>query len=303
MKILLPLIFFAFAGQLFAADKWLLDVPKDSYVVLKPNKAVFGFEKLSAWSGRNTYGAAITQFEDKIRVNGDENWRALGWSTMAQCVLAKTDRKKNAVMVEIRCGNDNVNLTFDASIKDLNKAFKEVVYVGNLPGFLNSDYYLQEVEKRFLPKVFSGKLEAIPLGMQRKLIEFVNFEPSRLGGEEYKEKFYLKIGGADDFIYNSLQVNQPLRTSLTVQKIIAMGIKDMVTLKVHKGLDGLKVEVKMFFKDFLREANPNFEDLSVYFTFEELEKFQKADITSQQLIDNSIVLINGNRVQVSLTQF
>ena len=296
-------MFFAFAGQLFAADKWLLDVPKDSYVVLKPNKAVFGFEKLSVWSGRNTYGAAITQFEDKIRVNGDENWRALGWATMAQCVLAKTDKKKNTVIVEIRCGIDNVNLTFDASVKDLNKAFKEVVYVGNLPGFLKSDYYLQEVEKRFLPKVFSGKLEVIPLDMQRKLIEFVNFEPARLGSEEYKGKFYLKIGGADDFVYNSLQVNQSLRASLTVQKIIAMDIKETAPLKEHKGLDGLKMEIKVFFKDFLREANPNFEDLSVYFTFEELEKFQKADITSQQLIDNSIVLINGNRVQVSLTQF
>jgi len=42
------------------------------------------------------------------------------------------------------------------------------------------------------------------------------------------------------------------------------------------------------------------DDLEIYLPLEQVVKFVDADITSQQLIDGSIILLGGNRIQVPL---
>jgi hypothetical protein len=43
-----------------------------------------------------------------------------------------------------------------------------------------------------------------------------------------------------------------------------------------------------------------FDNLMVYLTIEDLKKFSTSDITLQKLIENSFVLLNGDRIDVKL---
>ncbi|HEX8737541.1 MAG TPA: hypothetical protein VF721_19570 [Pyrinomonadaceae bacterium] len=298
------LLIFCFATISYAGDKWFLDTPKDSIVILKIPVDNFGFQKWSVWSGRTSYAAAIGQSSDGvITVKGDREWRSSGWAWMQEFVLKKAGYENKMPVAELRAGTVNIKLNFDSSITDLNKAFKEVAFVGNLYQFQQSDYYQKEVVDRQLPRIFNGKLSKIPGETQLKLVEAVKYDSKYIKGEEFKGKFYLVLGGSDDIIYNTIQVNQAERTAKTIEKLINIGIRNMPDVINTPDIDGLKVEFKVFFKDFLREANPNSEDLHAYFLFENLKQFKEADITNQQLVDKSIILVNGNRVQVSLTQF
>lgn len=58
----------------------------------------------------------------------------------------------------------------------------------------------------------------------------------------------------------------------------------------------------ILYKDFLQERNinPHGEIIELYALNNLTEKYYNLDITNQQLIEGSVVLINGNRVQVIL---
>jgi hypothetical protein len=302
LQVILLILICATISQ--AGDKWFLNIPKGSTVVLKISAADFGFQKWSAWTGRTSFSTEIGQASDGvITVKGDREWRDGGWAMMQELTLKKAGYESKLPVVELRSGAINVKLYFGSNVTDLNKAFREVAFVGNLYSFQQSEYYQKEVVDRHLPRIFKGRLSKIPKETQLKLMEVVKYDAKFINSEEFKDKFYIVLGGSDDIVYNTIQVNQAERTSKTIEKLINIGIRNMPDLINTPEVDGIKIEFKVFFKDFLREVTANAEDLSVYFLFENLKQFKEADITNQQLLDKSFVLVNGNRVQVSLTQF
>lgn len=304
-KLLLTLLltlFFSFIAR--ADDKWILDIPKDSTVVLKCSSQFFGFQRWNAWNGRTSYSAEIGKSGDgDLTINGESNWRYKGWAWMQQLILKKVSRENKKTVVELRTGNANVKLFLGSEITDINAALKEILFVGNVDLFMDSKYYKTEILDLFLPNIFYGKLADIPLKTQLNLIEAAKFDHKAIDGETFKGKFYLVIRGDDDIQYNTIQINQAERTSKTVEKIINFGISKMPDIINTQSIDGIKVEMKVFFRDFLRQTLPDSENTNAYFLFDDLKQFKEADITNQQLVDKSFVLVNGNRVQVSLTQF
>lgn len=67
------------------------------------------------------------------------------------------------------------------------------------------------------------------------------------------------------------------------------------------GIDGVEFAVRIYFRNFVSESIPTFDSLELYVLLGLARKFADADVTSQQLIDGSVVILNGNRVPVSLT--
>ena len=88
------------------------------------------------------------------------------------------------------------------------------------------------------------------------------------------------------------------------QKILAQLRAIYKKIGKLEGLKGIKVFAKIGYRSFLEPSySTKYDELELYTPLEELRSFDDADITSQELIDKSIVLISGNRVRVSLTQF
>lgn len=287
-----------------AKDPWLLDAPRDSTVVLKISSTLFGFQFWNPWNGRTSYAAEVGRFPDgNLSIKGESNWRDEGWAWMQEFKLKKVWRDNKKTIVEMRTPTANIKLYFAQEITDVNRAFKELVFVGDLNQFKASDYYKTEIMNHFLPRIFKDRLAAIPLETQMKLLEGVGYDCQAIDGEDFKNSYYLVLRGAETVVYDSNQVNQPERTARTMEKLINLGISRMADVIDTPGVNGLKIETKVFFTETQNTADAQSENLSAYLTFDNLKQFKEADITNQQLVDKSFILVNGNRVQVSLTQF
>jgi hypothetical protein len=66
------------------------------------------------------------------------------------------------------------------------------------------------------------------------------------------------------------------------------------------GIDGVKFTAHIAYRDFLNETVAHDDVLEIYLPLDLCSKFAEADITSQQLVDGSVVILNGNRIQTSL---
>jgi hypothetical protein len=65
----------------------------------------------------------------------------------------------------------------------------------------------------------------------------------------------------------------------------------------------VKAAAKIPFKSFVDEyVSPEIDSLEIYAPLSLIRKFSESEITSQQLIDGSVVLVNSNRIQLSLSQ-
>ena len=68
-------------------------------------------------------------------------------------------------------------------------------------------------------------------------------------------------------------------------------------------IQGLKLELRIPHKSFLDQRSRAEEDqLALYATTDAIARFADNAITSQALVDESVVLINGNRTNVPLTE-
>lgn len=225
---------------------------------------------------------------------------------MQEFAIEKIGKENKRFLLECRTTTANLKIFLDPSISDMGEAFDRIFYKGSVYDFKKSDYYAQNVVDNFLPKIFSGKLASFPKEMQIRMIEGANYNSDAIKGEDFKGNFYLSLDlGNDSVYYNTIQVNQAERTARTVERIIGAGLKQASDLDRFPEIEGLKITISVGYSDFLREGQypAHSDQIEAYFLLETIRDYQNADITNQQLIDKSIVLVNGNRVQVSLTQF
>jgi len=70
------------------------------------------------------------------------------------------------------------------------------------------------------------------------------------------------------------------------------------------GIYGIKIRARIFYRDFLSKRNqrPQVEVLEIFAPYDLVEKFFNLDITNQKLVDGSIVLVNGDKIEVDLSK-
>jgi hypothetical protein len=169
------------------------------------------------------------------------------------------------------------------------KAFSEVTFLGGVEEFTNSEYY----QNLYNPNL-DREMGELPKG--------INEVSSQT--EIFKEKKYLVSSYLDKRAYNSNRVNQAERIARTVQEYFPVIKKKGELLLSLKEIDGIKLEVKIAFRDFVdKSSRTQFDELKFYVPKDVLKLFIDADITDQELIDKSIILLNDNRVRVNLSQF
>ncbi|MDQ3062917.1 MAG: hypothetical protein M3R14_08670 [Acidobacteriota bacterium] len=248
-----------------------------------------------------------------LTINGNEDWRAIPlfpaydegesimWkdyrrvyttSSIVAYKVSGIERKKEFTEVNLSKINDrivDIKLQFGNSIKDVEKAFSEVTFLGGVGEFTNSEYY---------QNLYNPNLDR-EMGELPKEINEVSNQT-----EIFKEKKYLVSSYLDKRAYNSNRVNQTERTARIVQEYFPVIKKKEELLLSLKEIDGIKLEVKIAFRDFVdKSSRTQLDELKFYVSKDVLKLFIDADITDQELIDKSIILLNDNRVRVNLSQF
>lgn len=281
----------------------LLDLPKGKFVVLKIPGKLIGFERVSSWSGDVNYGAIIEQSEKGgILVSGLTEWRTAGWSLMRQLTVEKISREKNYTLVELRDPLFNIKLRFGNTVKDLNAAFREVAFLGLVSEFEESDYYKQEIIGKVLPKVFTGNLASIPTTRKLKLLEQLKYIDSAIKSEKYKGSDYLSIDvGGDTEVYNTIRVDQPHRIGHSLnQRILSYFKRIARIIKFHPEIDGIKISILIPYKNFVTEAysQPSYDRVEIYSPMDVIQQFADDELTNQEFVEESVLLVNGNRMQI-----
>lgn len=284
--------------------KWPLDAAKGSTVVLKIPKKMFGFDKINAWRGTVSYAARVSLAPDGAAVvNADPAWQTSGMPYMSELRLEKISRQKDGTEVELRRENVNFKLRFDGSVTDINSAFRQVAYAGDIRSFEATDYYQKNVLDRVLPSMFPGVLSKIPRDTQADLLRAAGYDEHGFGGEEFKGKFYFVVKAEGEEVYNSIQLNQTARVARIVEKYVIDKAKSYVGIgEAVPEVYGIKVVMQVPYRDFVeeRDLEPHYDQAEFYIPVDLVKKFKDAEITNQDLLDGSVVLVNGNRVKVNL---
>jgi hypothetical protein len=292
-------------------------------------KFTFKWSDLDAsWRGFLKLQLKIEQTSTgNLTVNGNENWKGIPLfpaydgsekglsdslyrseyptSSIVAYKIDKIDRKKEFTEISLSKLNDrlvDLKIQFGNSIKDVDKAISDVFFLGGVEEFKRSDFY---------QSMFSSSKELSGLSQNAKssLIEDENCLSNGIRTEIFKDRKYIVCAYVDGTEYNSNLVNQAERTAVTIQKYLSILKKKGDPLLTAKEIQGVELQVKIAYRNFisepqiLGEVRSHYENLQFYVPLDLLKLFIELDITDQELVDKSIVLMNGNRVRVNLSQF
>lgn len=202
-----------------------------------------------------------------------------------------------------------VSLAFGPSIQNVEAALAQVVIQGPATGPAVIEYKAQSYA-RSSPKLFVGSLAAVGEDKKVQVLRFLA-EFGRTGGppekiaDSYKEKSYFVLDlGSGSTVYNTIQMDESARVARTVNDRVLKVLKASLAPLADLGeiaVSGVRVDMKILSRNFAnRGAEPSIDALQIYAPRELVRKFADADITSQQLMDGCVVLVNDNRVQVLL---
>lgn len=278
---------------------------KNDLVVPKFSKESAAFDKVKIWQASSQYKIAVTKTTgDSYALNGVSAWKETGFPLLKNYKIDEIEiGKKKLGKVLLKAVGEQILITFEPDI-DIQSALQILLFKGTPEELQKTDYF-QNLEKEFLPKIFIGKLAAVPFESQRRLVKAFSYNLSSFVLTDFKEKSYLTLLIADTVIYNTIQINQAERASRKTQdalKLLSSVGKE--TGKVPE-IEGIKITSEIHFKDFLKEqyTDGQTEKYEMYVSFDLLNKFINAEITNQELIDGSIIIVDGSRVKVNVTNF
>src|SRR6266540_796358 len=152
-------------------------------------------------------------------------------------------------------------------------------------------------------RFFTGPLEHFTSAQRLLLLRFADSTAQgiRLGSETYKGVTYLTmvlIG--DGHTWNDLRVTRMARVGRVIDNQLAL-LKAFTKIAVpHTVISGLKLQQTSIHGTAPSYSDTKSDTIDAYFPLDAMLKFAEADITSQQLVNQSIVLVNGDRVEVDL---
>jgi hypothetical protein len=282
---------------------WPIAAPKNSAITVKVPKNLIGDPKYHRWQGNVSYTVIVGRGEDgAVVVNDRRDWRDAGWPLMLELQLKNLKSSKTKTEVQLKSGTTEIYLKFNMAPELVSDVFRQVAFSGTPDEFEKSPEY-QEVGERLLPAIFSsGKLAGLTREQQLKVIRVVGYDTTAAQAQEYKGKTYIAVNVTGDSVYNTLQLGQAARVARVTQDYLLKALKEKYALVSDiPGLDGIAVKMEIQYKDFLEKyVAAQHDDLILYASLKSIKDFSDAEITSQQLLDQSIVLVNGDRIQVSL---
>ena len=298
----------ALAVSISAASLAAEPIARGQKYVLRVPLNAMQFESVSAWSGGALYVANVELTETGIKVNGDANWLGKGFPDDKTLTVKKLRDDRKTGKYEVELGSDKFG---DPALKlrfpSLTVAAQAIPQLLIEPTKSDEIAAWREAAWSELAKAtFTESLASLPADKQRSILEALRgVNVSRVSVETFKEKPYLSVNfGSGDYVYNTLQMNRTERVARRTSEILGT-LKSLYRAlgKCPEQLHGVKVSYSAQFKNFVREYEESgIDSVDAYIPCELLAKFQDADITSQALINGSVIIVNGDRVEVALTQ-
>ena len=278
---------------------------KKQPLVIKIPRKLLKYENDSIRSGLPIYTANVSVVGETITVEGESDWQLRGWPPMLTLFYEKSSKEKEYIEIEFRSDSAYVKLRFAADTPNVDAVLGQLVFLGTAELFESTEEFKALTEK-LLPIKFSGVLAEIPRDKQFQLLKDLGYNDEEMSVAEFKGKQYIAFSApypAAEF--NSPQVNRAARVA-TVLKTLVLPAFDKVAPVITdaNGIYGIKIRTRIFYRDFLSKRNQKLrvEVLEIFAPYDLVEKLFNQDITNQKLVDGSIVLVNGDRIEVDLSK-
>ena len=290
---------------------------KKDTVIPKFNFSLTKFEDIKAWQGRVQYGIGVTKDGDSISVGQDKDWMSRGLPNLIEYVVREINVKKgkpSEIFIVSTIALPAVGTKYESTGAELPRqirievapdldpqiAMDALLFKGTSVEFLKSGYFAG-IQDRFLPSMFKGPLGSIPLPAKRKLLVWAELNSGIFDSETLKEKLYFSVNTSQDVAYNTLQLNQAERAARQVAYSIKKLKEIFEMLGRPDGFEGIVTTATILSYDFVRKDDRSRERFQMYVPFDLLKRFSNLDITTQDLVDGSIILMDGSRIKVDLS--
>jgi hypothetical protein len=236
-----------------------------------------------------------------VAVNGDSAWRVSGFPAFLEIEVKRIsyDGGKRRTRVDVKTPLDiEVRLFFGGQQGDAQALFAAVTVAPSAKAA-----YLRSAYETFAKHFFaSGPLSALPDEKQIALVRYAHAtaQGAKVGTTIYKDNLYLVVSyGSWSTVYNDLRMDQVQRVSRVLSDRLLSAMKAFGSVVADvPGVYGLKLEVGIPHRPFTRETGTQTDNVEIYTPSADIKRFADADITSQALIDLSVVIVNSNRVEV-----
>jgi len=285
-----------------ALNRRSIPLTKGTSVTITVPSALLQYDGYFIRGGTRIVAANISAADDGVAVNDSAEWKLAGLPALVDVSFEKVSKKKNYTEVELRGPIAVVKLRFDGSVRSVESALGEVAIPGNHRSD-GVDQYLGEVYDMLSPTFFGGNLAALSTDRKRAILSAVQSAP---GGDVrlYKGQPYAYFDlGTDGSVYNDLRFNQVSLIANVLNEQLFTRMRGLS--RYFSGvpeLPGVTVTYQIRHKSFLEKYAPeSIYYLEIYGPMDQMQKFAAADITNQQFLDASVVLVDGNRVQIPLS--
>jgi hypothetical protein len=150
----------------------------------------------------------------------------------------------------------------------------------------------------------NGPLAELPDESKRRLIRHAYIDGEirmKFLTARFKEQLHMVAQmGVDDSIYNDEKLKQAERLALLLNKKLLGLLRDFEREARHvDAIQGIKIELGIPHESFVsKDDATSIDRLELYAPMQLIRQFADADITAKKLLEGSVILINGNRVEV-----
>lgn len=262
----------------------------------------------SGWSptGKKTsLDAIVERGAGGVSVNGDSAWKLAGFPSLIEIEVKKIkyDAGEGRTRVDVKTSlASEVRLFFKGQKEDAAGLFAAVTVAP-----AEKDAYLAAAYATLAKHFFAGgPLADLPEEKQITLARYahVGARGAKIRTATYKEKVYLVVSlPSSGTVYNDLRMNSAQRIARVLNDSLLVAMKAFASVVADvESVYGLKLEMAVLHRPFTRDVGDEIDNVEIYAPSAEIRRFAEADITSQDLIDKSVVIVNSNRVEVRLSE-
>lgn len=247
----------------------------------------------------------VSEADGAIALEGRTDWRTEGFPSLWALAFSKISRSDDSTQVELKGEDLVVRLRFGPSVRDVDAAFRALTVHGP-PSGPEAKASLDETYRLMATRFFAGPLAGLPADAQLALLREAHATRSRVTfrhatsrGQRY---LVVDLGRLESVLYG-LQPNQLARVANAMNAQLMADLKRFWgPVAVWAGIDGLEIAAVLPHRmSTTADAPATGEDSIEWWAPGDLiARFAADAITSQALVDGSLVIVNGNRVQIEL---
>jgi hypothetical protein len=154
-------------------------------------------------------------------------------------------------------------------------------------------------------RLFIGEAAGMPPASREQLLAFAESAgvAPKVTLSTFQGVAYLGIDlGVDSMGYNSLRLDAAERAGVVIGEWMLDRARHFAPLGEATGIGGLKLTIEVPFQDFVQRSRIEQNRLQVYVLSSMARRFASAEITGQEMIDSSVVVIDGTPTKVVLSQ-